>query len=246
MGRAAAAASSAARATRRGVERCADQVGLRLARTERPRSHGAERDPGVGDAAARVQRHPGGDAHDRDRAAALQSELVPGLPAAVTRHHDLADQLARPGDRAARPQQEGVERDRPLVAGPREDDRGIERQQGNHKVGAGARIREVPAQRRLVPREEVREVPRRRAERGSRAATSGDASSCPTVTPPPIRVTPLPPSIPRSSASSPTSTSKGGWRRRSRRSTRRSVPPARAWAAGFSARRVVAWRSDVA
>ncbi len=192
MGRAAAAASSAAR---RDTARGRAVAPTRWASASRGRNGRGPTAPSAIRASATrppaSSADPGGDAHDRDRAAALQSELVPGLAAAVTRHHDLADQLARPGDRAARPQQEGVERDRPLVAGPREDDRGIERQQGHHEVGAGARIREVPAERRLVPREEVGEVPRR--GRGARAAAprrAGRRAARPTVTPPPIRVTP--------------------------------------------------------
>ena len=166
MGRAAAAARSAARRGPRRIEGRADQVRLRLARAKRPRPHGTEGDPRVRHPAGRIDREPRGHAHDRDRAAPLQAKLVPGLPAAG--RDTTTWRISSPGRAAVRrgPEKEGVERDRPLAVGPGEDDRGVERQQRDHQVGAGARVGEVAAHRRLVPREEVGEVPGGAAEGG--------------------------------------------------------------------------------
>ena len=179
MGRAAAAARSAAPATR-PASRTAP---TRWASASRGRNGRGPTAPSAirasRDRPVRVHVEPGGDAHDRDRAAALQPELVPGLPAPVPGHDDVADQLAGPEDGAARPQEEGVERDRPLAARAREDDLGVERQERHDQVGARAPVREIPAERRLVPREEVGEVPRGVPERGQARRDEGRRAELP-------------------------------------------------------------------
>jgi hypothetical protein len=80
----------------------------------------------------------------------------------VSGHDDRADQLPGARRRPAGPEQKGVQRDRALPPGARQDHGRIQRQQGNDEVRAGARVREIPAEGGLVPRQEVGEVSGRR------------------------------------------------------------------------------------
>src|SRR5262249_10128825 len=53
-----------------------------------------------------------------------------------------------------------------LATGTREHDRGVERQERDHEIRTGARVREVAAEGGLVPGEEVGEIARGSTERG--------------------------------------------------------------------------------
>ena len=97
----------------------------------------------------------------------LQPELVPGLPAPVPGHHDLADQLAGPEGRAAGSQEERVERHASARrSAPARTTAASSARSGTTRSAPGLAVRQIPAERRLVPGEEVGEVPRGGPERG--------------------------------------------------------------------------------
>src|SRR5581483_4887713 len=153
------------RRDRGGVQRRAHEPRLGLPGPEGARPDRAQRDPGLDDPPRAVELDPRRDAHDRDRAAALEPELDPALPAAVARDAHRADQLARPDRRLAGPDEEGVERERPLAGRTGQDEGGVEREERDREIGPGAGVGEVPPEGRLVAGEEIGEVVRGGPER---------------------------------------------------------------------------------